>query len=76
MKSTWSLIKCDDSLGPSFGGFGDIRIENNSNKNTDSYSVLGYSYKHPNYKIGSNEAQSFLAGSRNFQVNEIERSKN
>ena len=37
-----------------------------------SYSDLGYSYKHPQYEDGTNEASTFLAGSHKFQLDEIE----
>ena len=33
---------------------------------------FGHSYEHPLYAAGSNEAQSFLAGSYNFLTSEIE----
>jgi 16S rRNA A1518/A1519 N6-dimethyltransferase RsmA/KsgA/DIM1 with predicted DNA glycosylase/AP lyase activity len=37
----------------------------------DSYSNLGYSYEYdPQYDIGTNEAQLFLAGSLMFQLDE------
>jgi hypothetical protein len=35
-------------------------------------SDLGGTYKHPQYAQGTNEAQSFLAGSHEFQLDEIE----
>jgi hypothetical protein len=38
----------------------------------ESYSNLGSSYKHPKYAQGTNEAQSFLAGSHRFRLDEIE----
>ena len=47
-------------------------IGNNANTSNGSYSRLGYSFTHPRYAYGSNEAESFLAGSHNFQVEEIE----
>ena len=37
-----------------------------------SYSELGHTYSHPEYEEGTNEAKTFLAGSRNFQLDEIE----
>ena len=43
-----------------------------ANKNTDSYSKFIDGYKHPQYAFGTNEAQSFLAGSYNFLLSEIE----
>jgi len=33
---------------------------------------LGYSYLHPEYGWGTNEAKTFLAGSFHFQLDEIE----
>jgi len=62
-------IYCNSSYGPTFGGGHDLHIADKSNTNTSSYSNLGCSYTHP---YGSNEAKSFLAGSYNFQVTEIE----
>ncbi len=62
--------------GPIFGGFNklpiytDIFIANNGNLNENSYSDLGNIYKHPYYI--SKEATNFLAGSRDFQLSEIE----
>ena len=38
----------------------------------DSFSNLGWTYKHPQYAYGTNEAKSFLAGSHKFQLDEIE----
>jgi hypothetical protein len=60
------------SYGPFFGGGHDFAIFNNADSNKDSYSNLGFSYKHPNYSTGSIEAKEFLAGSFNFQLREIE----
>jgi len=71
LKIKWSQnhgIYCNSSYGPIFGGH-DFYIADKSNTNTDSYSNLGI---HPDYVNGSNEARSFLAGSYNFQVSEIE----
>ena len=64
-------IYCYSGYGPSFGN-DDICIKSNSNTNTDSYSNLGGTYTHPKYAYGTNEAQSFLAGSYRFQLSEIE----
>ena len=63
-------IRCDPKYGPKFGY--DICIGNDANTTMDSYSNLGYSYRHPQYAHGTNEAQSFLAGSYEFQLDEIE----
>ncbi len=63
-------IYCSKNYGPKFGY--DFYIGDKSNKNKTSYSNLGHYYTHPDYAFGSNEAESFLAGSFNFQVEEIE----
>lgn len=65
-------IYCNINYGPTFGNGHSLYIANNSNANRQSYTNLGTSYKHPKYLFGSNEAKSFLAGSYNFQVDEIE----
>jgi hypothetical protein len=33
---------------------------------------LGHAYSHPQYAYGTNEAETFLAGSHFFQLDEIE----
>jgi hypothetical protein len=63
-------IYCHFECGPTFGE--DIIIENNANKTMDSYSRLGSNYSHPQYEYKTNEAQTFLAGSYQFQLDEIE----
>ena len=65
-------ICCTSHSGPSFGAGHDLYIVNNSNTNTMSYSNLGHSFVHPDYAYASKGAVSFLAGSYNFQVSEIE----
>jgi hypothetical protein len=75
IKMKWSQnygIYCSNYYGPTFGGGFDLNIADKSNSNTTSYSNLGNSYVHPDYAYGSNEAKSFLVGSYNFQVSEIE----
>ena len=37
-----------------------------------SFSNLGHTYSHPRHAFGTNEAQTFLAGSFHFQLDEIE----
>ena len=63
-------IYCGSGLGPTFGD--DIRIANNANTTMDNYSNLGHTYLHPQYAFGTNEAKTFLAGSFEFQLAEIE----
>jgi hypothetical protein len=38
----------------------------------DSSSDLSVTYSHPQYAYDTDEAQTFLAGSYNFQLDEIE----
>jgi hypothetical protein len=64
-------IECHSSFGPTFGCF-EIRIANNSNTTMGSFSNLGDSYSHPQYERGTNEAETFLAGTEWFQLDEIE----
>ena len=63
-------ILCHSSCGPTFGD--DICIANNPNTTMNSYSNLGDCYSHPQYEYGTDEAQSFLSGSIQFQLDEIE----
>ena len=65
-------IYCNSQYGPSFGGGCDIIIGDNSNTTVNSCSNLCCAYKHPQYEYGTNEAETFLAGSFNFQLDEIE----
>jgi hypothetical protein len=68
-----NAIHCWSKFGPTFGfACPDIYIKNNANETKESYSCLGNTYKHPLYAYGTNEAQSFLAGSYLFQLSEIE----
>ena len=63
---------CSDR-GPSFGGGHDIHIASYASSNTHSYANLGYSYSPPTgHTYGSSFTQSFLAGSYNFQPDEVE----
>ena len=68
-------INGNANQGPVFGN--DLFIATNANSNTNSYSNLGYNYKNsvvtttPSYYYNYNN-DLFLAGSRNFQVIEIE----
>ena len=68
-----SSIYCCSGYGPTFGGGHDIYIYDRSNTNTSNYSNLGHSYKPPNnFTYGTTQANSYLAGSYNFKVSEIE----
>jgi hypothetical protein len=65
-----NAIYCHSEVGPSFGV--DICIAKNANTTMDSQSNLGDSYKHPQYEYFTDEADKFLAGTKNFQLDEIE----
>ena len=65
-------IRCESSIGPTFGFGGSICISNNSNTTAESYSNLGKSYDLTLFSNGTIEPKSFLAGSRYFQTSEIE----
>jgi hypothetical protein len=65
-------IFCHSEYGPTFGGGHDITIANNSNTTRGSWSNLGSAFKHPQYAQVTNEASTFLAGSHEFQLDEIE----
>jgi hypothetical protein len=70
-------IVSNAKIGPIFGasleyGADTIHIVSEPNKNIGSYATLGGAYTHPNYKKGSSEARSFLAGAYNFHVSNIE----
>ena len=68
----YSIYSCSD-CGPAFGGGHDIYIVHYASSSTSSFSNLGYNYGPPaGYSAGSSFAQSFLAGSYNFQPDEVE----
>ena len=54
--------------GPTFGGGYDLYISDNCNQNTDSTTCLGNTYANPEMAVSS----TFLTGSKNFKVKEIE----
>jgi hypothetical protein len=69
-------ICCNPAFGPCFGGEGsyikDICVLSDSNFNKKSNSNLGYGYQHPDYVRETDRAQNILAGSNNFEIEEIE----
>lgn len=70
---THAIYGCS-SYGPTFGNGHDLHIADQASSNTYSTSYLGYAYQPPSvhYSYGSTFAQEFLAGSANFQPDEIE----
>jgi len=73
--SPYNGIRCDNKLGPIFGGMegeSDLVIGDNSNLKLDGFSNFGHYYIHPDYAYNTVKACSFLAGSKEFQVSEIE----
>jgi len=71
--SKYSIYDHKD-YGPTFGGGYDIGILCGSNKTNHNYSNLGYNFvpSGKTLKIGTEEAKTFLTGSFNFTVSEIE----
>jgi hypothetical protein len=65
---TMHSIYCGSEYGPTFGGGHDFHVFDNANVKAGSYSNLGHSYQHPQPSQG----QSYLAGSAQFELNEIE----
>ena len=65
-----SQFGCDASSSPSFSS--DIYIADRADRAANSHSFLGATYRHAQYAKGSSEARSFLAGSQNFKLDEIE----
>ena len=66
-----NAVYCFSTHGPVFGCF-DICIQNNSDVSTRNYSELGNSFDFKLHSPKTTEAQSFLAGSREFQTVEVE----
>jgi len=67
-------IYCEKKAGPVFGLGHDIYKVDKSNTNTKRSANLCWTYKHPDTRkySGDYEAYTFLAGSKDFQVSEIE----
>ena len=71
--SKTNSLRFASSFGPTFGGGYDIYLSDYASSNTNSYSRLGYTYSPPRgYSYGSTFTNTFLAGSQNFQPDEIE----
>ncbi len=68
-------ICCNLEYGPCFGGEGnylkDFRLRTDSNVKK-SCSDFGYAYQHPDYLKGTTKARNILAGSCEFETQEIE----
>ena len=64
-------IYCNNSHGPTFGGGHDIHICSNASKTNGSYSNLGNTYRKTQYADYDYD-QSFLSGSNQFLLSEIE----
>lgn len=65
-------VYCYSSYGPTWGGGHDIYIANNCNTGNSCYSNFGYTFDSKNNAYSTTQAQSHLAGSYNFTVEEIE----
>ena len=66
--NTAKSIYSQSNYGPTFGGGADLHICNYASYTKGSYSKLGHSYQHPQ----PNQGRSFLAGSAEFLLSEIE----
>ena len=66
-------IYTNPSYGPTFGGGHDIYISSNADKNRNSYTQFGSTYRPPSgYSYGSSNTQALLAGSYKFTPTEVE----
>ena len=72
-QNSWYAMYSKYYYGPTFGSGHDLRIRDNCNRNTYSYSNLGSTYRLPaGYTYRTAQAKSLLAGSSNFKVDEYE----
>ena len=72
-RSYQHAIYGDPRYGPTFGSGYDIYIAPHASSNTNSYSNLGHGYSLPaGHSYGGSFTRSFLAGSYNFQPDEVE----
>ena len=72
VKDTEKAVWNKANSGPTFGDY-DISISSCCNENSKSFSTFGYTYTMPEGMVyGSDEAESYLAGSNSFKVNDIE----
>ena len=68
-----SAIVAGANVGPVFGFFDDLAISNHANKNNESTTNFGYTYKTPaGYLFQAKETLSLLAGSQKFSPTEVE----
>jgi hypothetical protein len=59
--------------GPTFGGGHDLYIVNNADKNRNSRTNFGYTYRAPSgYSYGNSNTKALLAGSYQFSPTEVE----
>ena len=73
VKKSDDAIYGNSGYGPTFGGGHDIYIADDAASNTNSYTNLGHSYVQlAGYKYGASDTRSLLAGSYNFQPQEVE----
>lgn len=73
VKNSGNAIYGKNGYGPTFGGGHDIYIANSAGSNRNSYCNLGHSYVQPaGYIKSASDTKSLLAGSYNFQPQELE----
>ena len=70
-QTSHSIYNRPDYLA-TFGGGHDIHLCDNCNSSNSSYSNFGHTFNTPGAQYGTEQAKSYLAGSYNFKVLEIE----
>ncbi|PFX16087.1 Basement membrane-specific heparan sulfate proteoglycan core protein [Stylophora pistillata] len=65
---TYAIFR-QSGFGPTFGSGYDICIQNNANRNTNSYTYFGHSYSVP---IGVKDRRTILAGTYNFTPDDVD----
>ena len=63
-----NAVRCSADSGPLFGRGIDLALLNSGR----NYSAFGFSYKHPDFRSGTSDANTFLAGAKYFIALEIE----
>ncbi|XP_028403844.1 uncharacterized protein LOC114526442 [Dendronephthya gigantea] len=72
-RNTHLAIYTNPTYGPTFGGGHDLYIARNANKNRNSYTHFGNTYRPPSgYSYGNSNTQALLAGSYHFTPTEVE----
>ena len=66
-------LRHNSDYGPTFGGGHDLKISNNANSNTDSYTRFGCTYQPPpGYTYNAANTKALLADTFYFTPSEVE----